>query len=74
MDSGGEAETMVGYFFWVIFTNKISKNSHYYRTGGKLLIHTFSLKLLGVSSFALVLALKRGKISPLVGCSTLQNG
>jgi hypothetical protein len=34
---------MVGYFFWVIFTNKISKNSHYYRTGGKLLIHTFSL-------------------------------
>jgi hypothetical protein len=34
---------MVGYFFWVIFNNKISKNSHYYRTGGKLLIHTFSL-------------------------------
>ena len=34
---------MVGYFFWVIFTNKISKNSHYYCTGGKLLIHTFSL-------------------------------
>ena len=34
---------MVGYLFWVIFTNKISKNSHYYCTGGKLLIHTFSL-------------------------------